>query len=537
MPSSRPTDAEDAPSLFLWGPPGVGKSTVGRLVAERLGRPFVDVDERIATEARQSIPEIFASDGEGAFRELERRMVRDTLNSPASVVALGGGALVDPGLRDEVLGRGLVVRLFAPAAVLGPRLEGSGERPLLGHASSLVESLDRLLVARATAYRAGHLGVDASGDPGPVADRISARIAASVVPLFVPPHAYGAWLAQDAAAAALGDVLSGCAPSSVHVVADATANELFGASLLEALPIRPRSLHLVGPGEGAKTFAVLERVATELLEAGIDRDSVIVAVGGGATTDLVGLAAALLARGVRWIAVPTTLLAMVDAAVGGKTAINLGSIKNPIGAFHHPAAVVIDPTLSRTEPDRSFRAALAELLKTALIGDATLFEQIEASPRAFLGRDPTTILEAVRRAVRVKARIVVQDPDEQGLRALLNFGHTVGHAIEASSGGAVSHGEAVAMGLEAALAIGAAHGVTPPELRNRVVRMLRALELPALGAVDAEVSRRIQFDKKRRGSTVQMVLLRGAGCAEVIPISLEVLLSNLRKLGPLAGLP
>jgi shikimate kinase/3-dehydroquinate synthase len=453
------------------------------------------------------------------------------------VVALGGGALVDANLRAEVLGRGLVVRLFAPAAVLAARLAPSAERPLLGSGPDQAAALRRLLADRAAAYRAGHLGVDASGAPEQAAEKVCARVAAGVVPLFVPPSAYGAWLAQDEAARALGDVLGGCAPSSVHVVADATVNDLFGAELLDALPIRPRSLHLVGPGEGAKTFAVLERVAAELLEAGIDRDSVVVGLGGGATTDLAGLAAALLARGVRWIAVPTTLLAMVDAAVGGKTAINLGSIKNPVGAFHHPAAVVIDPSLTRSEPDRTFRAAMAELVKTALIGDAALFEEIEARPRALLDRSPAALLDAVRRAVRVKARVVVQDPDEQGLRAVLNLGHTVGHAIEAASAGEISHGEAVAMGLEAALAIGVDQGVTPPDVQTRVVRTLRALELPPLRSFDAEVTRRVQFDKKRRGTAVQMVLLRGVGCAEVIPISLEALLSNLRKLGPLVGVP
>ncbi len=525
------------PSVVLWGPPGAGKTTVGRLVASTLGRPFFDTDAQVATQAGRSVEEIFRVEGEAAFRSRERDAVRACLAEPGAVVALGGGTLVDRSLREEVLGRAVVVRLVAPLATLRERTASSRDRPLLAGPSGPAAALDRLIAERADAYRSGHLAVDASAAPEVIAEVITRRLRAGLVPLFVPPHAYGAFLAEGDAAAALGAVLQAAEASSVHAVVDETVHSLFGSELLEALPVRPRSVHLVGPGERAKSFSVLERVMGELLEAGVDRNSIVIALGGGATTDLAGLAAGLLARGVRWIAVPTTLLSMVDASVGGKTAINLGAIKNPVGLFHHPCAVLVDPTFTASEPERGFRAALAELVKTALIGDAASFEAAEADPQRLLARDPSALRDAVFRALRVKASVVVADPDERGVRAVLNLGHTVGHAIEADSAGNVSHGEAVAMGLEAALELGVERGVTPATVRDRVVSVLRTLGLPALAPLTPGALSRLRFDKKRRGAAVQLVLLREVGAAEIVSVSLDELQASLRKLGHPSGLP
>ena len=520
------------PSVVLWGPPGVGKSTVARLLAAALGRPLVDTDELVTTRANRSIETIFRTDGEPTFRALEREAVRDALAGAPSVLAVGGGALVDPGLRGEVLRRALVVRLDAPFGTLRERITSSGSRPLL---SEPPDALERLLEARSEAYRSGHLAVDATAAPEVVAELVLQRVRSGVIPLSMPPHAYGAFLAEGEAQAVLSTLLAGAKPSSVHAVVDASVHSLFGAELLEGLSVRPRSVHLVAPGERAKTFPELERVTGELLEAGIDRNSVVIALGGGATTDLAGLAAALLARGVRWIAAPTTLLSMVDASVGGKTAINHGPIKNPIGAFHHPLAVVVDPTLTASEPERGFRSALAELAKTALVGDPILFELLEGDPGSFLARSQRTLRDAIFRALRVKASVVTADPEEHGVRAILNLGHTVGHAIEADAAGSVLHGEAVAMGIEAALELGRERGVTDPALQGRVVRVLRSLELPSLAPLSPGALSRLRFDKKRRGTSVQLVLVRAVGSAELVGCSLDELAASVRKLGVVAS--
>jgi shikimate kinase/3-dehydroquinate synthase len=524
--------------IVLWGPPGSGKSTVGKLVALRLGRAFVELDALVERDAGRSIPEIFSFEGERAFRARERAALLGVLErSDPTVIAVGGGALVDPVLREEVLARTLVVRLHAPLTTLAARVgKEGGRRPLVG--SDPQADLTRLLRDRADAYAAGHLPVDAGRSPEAVTETIVERLTSGFASLSVGAHAYAAWMAPGSGATCLAGLLAGLAPSSVHVVIDARVHEIAADGLLDDLSVRPRSIHVVGPGESAKGFGELERLLRELIEAGIDRSSVVVAVGGGATSDLAGLAAALCARGVAWIAVPTTLLAMVDAAIGGKTAVNLGGIKNPVGVFHHPAAVILDPHLSRTEPQRAFVSGLAEVVKTALLGDATLFEDIVADPAAYTFRDGPAVEDAILRCARVKARIVQADPDERtGERILLNLGHTAGHALEAEADGGLLHGEAVAMGLEAALSLGEALHVTPAGLRERAVRALRGLGLPPLRGLPPSAIERVGFDKKRRGSNVQLVIVRAAESVEVISLPVEELRSKLRKLGEPVALP
>ncbi len=527
----------DEQHVLLWGPPGSGKSTVGPPLAAALARPFVETDADLSVDAKCSVAELFAREGEAAFRRRERALIEALLDSsPPKVIALGGGALVAPDLREAALSRALVVRLDAPLATLVSRLSNDPvERPLLR--DDLERNLTLLLKDRDAAYEACHLAVDASADGTGVAERIAARIAAGYAPIHTPATSYAAWLAPGQAASALAFIIAGLRPSSVHVVVDAHVHELFGSELLDAMDVRVRSLHRVGPGESAKDFGELERLLRELIEAGIDRSSVIVALGGGATSDLAGLAAGLVARGVRWVAAPTSLLGMVDAAIGGKTAVNLGGIKNPVGVFHHPSAVVVDPRLTASEPDRSYRSAVSEIIKTAIIGDAPLFETLSASPKALVERDPAVTDDAVLRCMRVKARVVSRDPDEKGDRVLLNLGHTVGHALEAEAAGALLHGEAVAMGLEAALDLGVLLGATPPDLRDRAVGALRDAGLPALEPLSARAFERLAFDKKRRGSNVQLVVAKAPGCAEVLPIDVEDLRAKLRKLGSPNALP
>lgn len=523
--------------VLLWGPPGSGKSTVGSVLAELLLRPFVETDASVAASGGASVADIFAREGEPGFRRREREVVEALLDSaPSKVIALGGGTLVPPDLREDALRRALVIRLDAPATTLLERLESDAtKRPLLG--AEPARSLPKLLAERAEAYRAGHLAVDSDADAPAVAARIADRIRGGYAPIHTPTTTYGAWLAPGQAADCLTTVLTGLRPSSIHAVVDARVHELLGGDLLDRVGVRIRSLHLVGPGEAAKSFSELERVLRELVEAGVDRSSVILALGGGATSDLTGLAAGLLARGVRWVAVPTTLLGMVDAAIGGKTALNLGGIKNPVGLFHHPSGVVVDPRLTQSEPNPTFRSAFSEIVKTALIGDPHLFKSLVDSPSAIAGRNEAAVDDSVLRCMRVKARIVSNDPDERGERVLLNLGHTVGHALEAESAGALPHGEAVAMGLEAALELGVLLGVTPPDLRDEAVSLLRALELPPLKPLSPLAFERLAFDKKRRGSGVQLVVARAPGCAEVVPIDIEELRSNLRKLGTTPPLP
>jgi shikimate kinase/3-dehydroquinate synthase len=287
------------------------------------------------------------------------------------------------------------------------------------------------------------------------------------------------------------------------------------------------------PGEAHKNIASIERIWRAALEGGADRKATFVALGGGVVTDMTGFAASTWMRGVRWVGIPTTLLAMVDASVGGKTGVDLASAKNAVGAFWQPSAVLCDVIYLNTEAARGFTSGLAEVVKTALIGDPGLFELLEDNAERIAARDGELTAELVRRSIRVKARIVSFDQRETGLRAVLNLGHTVGHALEAQAGyTALSHGEAVSLGLVAALRLGEALGQTPSELSERTISLLRRLGLPAslTGQPLAEAAGLLGHDKKRAGSSVKFVFAHAVGQVKTQRIALDELRTRVLAL-------
>jgi 3-dehydroquinate synthase len=266
--------------------------------------------------------------------------------------------------------------------------------------------------------------------------------------------------------------------------------------------------HVLAPGEGSKTLAEVERLLDALIEAGIGRSEHVVAVGGGMVSDVAGLAAALLKRGTNWVAVPTSLLAQADAAIGGKTAVNARQGKNLIGAFHSPALVLIDPDALATLPAAEMRAGYAEVVKYGLIGDAGFFAWCEANGAALLAGDRAARLHAIETCVRAKTGSVAGDErDTLGRRALLNFGHSFGHAIEAETG--MAHGEAVAIGMVLAFRLSVERGLCPPADLARVTAHLEAIGLPTTADLDpARLAARMAHDKKQG-----LVLTRGIGQA------------------------
>jgi len=274
------------------------------------------------------------------------------------------------------------------------------------------------------------------------------------------------------------------------------------------------------PGEGTKSWAMLERLTDRLLDLGVERGDHVVALGGGVVGDLVGFACSILKRGCGFVQVPTTLLAQVDSSVGGKTAINTRAGKNLVGAFHQPALVLIDPEVLDTLPIRELRAGYAEVVKYGLIDDADFFAWCEANGPALLAGDPTARSYAIAHAVGAKARIVAEDEREtSGKRALLNLGHTFGHALEAETGFSdrLLHGEAVAAGMAMAFGYSAARGLAPRADAVRVAGHLRSVSLPD-GAAAAGVSAdggtlvgHMLHDKKMDGGTLPFLLARGIG--------------------------
>jgi len=503
--------------LLLSGIMATGKSTVGRLLADRTKRPFIDLDQAIEARVGESIAAIFARAGETGFRAEERRELTDLLartGGPAPVVALGGGALLARDLRLAALDRAVVVTLEASPAEVARRAGGDGTRPLLTGDAGEQRAAD-LIAQRATAYAEAHGRVATDGvTPGAVAERVLAIWQRDAIGVAAGQSSYAVEVGRDLVPARLGELAHGA--SLALVVTDENVAALHAPGVHAALGAlrKPESDVVLGAGERHKHVGSVEQVWKAMLHTGADRKSVLVGLGGGVVTDITGFAAASYMRGVRWIGMPTTLLAMVDASVGGKTGVDLEQAKNAVGAFWQPSAVLCDTALEATEPLRGYVSALAEVVKTALIGDPELLDLVEREAARVKARDPELVVEMVRRSIRVKARIVGLDERESGLRAVLNLGHTVGHALEAAAGfERLTHGEAVSLGLAGALRLGEMLGETPRALRERTVRLLDTLGLPTDLTREpiADAVKLIGLDKKRSGKLLRFVVARAPG--------------------------
>ncbi len=488
--------------FVLSGPPGVGKSTVAPKAAARLGLTALDLDHVIEEREKRSPAEIIRTEGEAAFREAERAALA-SIDRPA-LIALGGGTLTHAPSRRAARRDRPVIGLVAETLVLEARLREGGDWPLLAG------GLDALMTARARTYRAVDRRIDANRPVAQVVDAvaeaaggleiITARIGADETRVVV-----GSDLA-DACAGAVAALEPG---RPVMVVVDegvpAPAVEPYLSAIGGVAPVVPLR---VSGGEPIKTWDQLGALLERGIAAGCGRQSVVVGIGGGATTDLTALAAGLLGRGAPVVLVPTTLLAQVDASVGGKTAVNLGG-RNLVGTFHPATDVLIDVALTGTQPEADYRSGLAEILKIALIADPMLFEQIVRERRASS--------ESIARAVAHKARIVEQDPWEAGLRKVLNLGHTLAHALEAASDYSMRHGEAVAVGLAAIARFSALRGWLSSADAQRILEALRALELPASAPHDLLVAAggHIKADKKGTKDEIDLIALRAVGSVTI----------------------
>ncbi|WP_426501573.1 3-dehydroquinate synthase [Streptomyces sp. D54] len=525
------------PLVVLVGPMGVGKSTVGELLAARLGTTYRDTDADVVAEAGKPIAEIFYDEGEEHFRALERRAVEAAVAGHTGVLSLGGGAVLDAATRELLAGR--------PVAYLSMDVDEAVRRVGLGAARPLLAVNPRrqwreLMDARRHLYEEVARTVVATDEHTPE------EVAQAIIDALELPEGQAAPGVENTGMTQQG-------PTRIQVAGSAGSDPyevLVGHQLLGELPqligdrarrvavLHPEALAETGEAvrqdladqgyeaiaiqlpnaEEAKTVEVAAYCWKALGQTGFTRTDVIVGIGGGATTDVAGFVAATWLRGVRWIAIPTTVLGMVDAAVGGKTGINTAEGKNLVGAFHPPAGVLCDLAALDSLPVNDYVSGMAEIIKAGFIADPVILDLVEADPEGARTPAGPHTAELIERSIRVKAEVVSSDLKESGLREILNYGHTLAHAIEKNERYKWRHGAAVSIGMVFAAELGRLAGRLDDATADRHRSVLASVGLPLTYRGDQwpKLLENMKVDKKSRGDLLRFIVLDGIGKPTVL---------------------
>ena len=531
-------------NIILIGFSGTGKTRVGREVAQTLGWLFIDTDEEIQQRQGKAIHQIFAQEGEGRFRELERQLAREACEGNGRVVSVGGGAFVDPENQQAMRSSGLVVCLEARPETIYQRLKGQEAggsegviRPMLASGESL-KRIQELKAQRQWAYALADWTVHT--------DALTEEQAAQeVVRAWRTVGDAGIGTGEEPELAAWVHAVSGSYPvyvgwgtlelqlgariremdiaSTVYIISDEQVFSHHGRATQRSLQRAGIVFHsfIVPSGESSKSLETAQTIYQWLADLRAEPGHAVLALGGGVVGDLAGFVAASYLRGMPLIQVPTSLTAMVDASIGGKTGVNLPEGKNLVGVFHQPRLVLADVQLLTTMPDRELLEGWAEAIKHGLILDAELFHTFEERAEDLLALKEEVSTQTIRRSVALKAQVVSEDERETtGKRTLLNYGHTIGHGLEAASEyQGYLHGEAVAVGMMGAARIGHQQEITPGWVVERQEELLRRFHLPVAfqGVEVPAVLEAMTRDKKRDGGDIRWVLLEELGRAVVHP--------------------
>ncbi len=524
--------------VILIGLSGAGKSSLAPLLAARLGLEAIDTDERVAAIFDRPVTRIFADYGETVFRAAERKVLQDACRRSSAVIATGGGAVIDEANWAAMRPGSVIVHLTAARDVILHRLveqlapDPLTERPLLAGGDP-AERLERLWNERQALYRRADVTIETTGltleqVANEVERAVRSRDAAGLVPAD-SIHTPGG-RSDLYSAAGLADHVGTLArhrwPEATRawIISDSNVWPLWGdrmAGILHAADFTVES-KVVPAGESSKSLREVENLLDWLIGGRVDRRDIVVALGGGVIGDLAGFVASIVLRGIGLIQVPTSLLAMVDSSVGGKTGVNHRLGKNLIGSFYQPQLVVADPELLQTLPERELRAGWAEIIKHGMIersatgaASPALLERLESLPDDLASLDPATLGGIVAHNIRLKAAVVREDEREAGLRRLLNYGHTLGHAMEAA-GYRYLHGEAIALGLRAAARLGERLGYCELDLVARQATLLDRAGLPQTFSGELSlVMDRMAWDKKAVHGTLTWVLPVGPGLVEI----------------------
>jgi 3-dehydroquinate synthase len=504
--------------IVLTGFMGTGKTSVGRELSRILGYPFVDTDNLI--EEREGIPIslIFKKKGEDYFRAVERAMVKEVSQRRNVVIATGGGVIKDKRNVDELRRRGVIIWLKADPEIILRRvmLEG-GKRPLLNVEEPLSE-INKLLTERESLYMQSDISIDTNFiTPGEAVEEIIERLSLDIQEVVVElkERSYkiliGSKILQK-----FGLRLVEFRPSSIAIVSNKTIFPNYRDIILKSISeygLTPE-VFLIPDGEEYKDLLWASYLYGELLKTRFDRDSLLIAFGGGVVGDITGFVASTYMRGIKYVQVPTTLLAQVDSSVGGKTGVNHPLGKNMIGTFYQPSLVLIDIDTLKTLPQREFSAGIAEVIKYGVIADRELFDSLETNIRDIFSIGDS-LINIIKRSCEIKADVVSKDEKEVGLRAILNFGHTIGHAIETVTDyKRFLHGEAIAIGMGAASDLAVKLGIFQKEDSERIKNLLELYKLPTKIPGDIDILNildAIEIDKKVRAGRIRFILPEAVG--------------------------
>lgn len=490
--------------IFLYGPSGSGKSTIGKLLAQTLKLPFVDSDQVIEANAGLSIPAIMTEQGEGRLRDFETTALKQIVDHSERVIALGGGALLRVDNRALVEGCGKVILLNASFSTLYERLQQDlHQRPLL--AGDLKAKLSSYLEGRAEHYNSFPLRIDVDGK--------TAEEIAHQAQVILGRHHLSAMGEYDVIVGQIGNLPY---PNTV-IVTDENVAKFHLEKIRQAVGADAKSI-IIPAGEEHKNLETISRLWKSFLESGLDRKSTVIALGGGVIGDLAGFAASTYMRGIEWIAIPTTLLSMVDASIGGKTGFDLPEGKNLIGSFYPPKRVLADTRLLLTLPERELRSGMAEVVKHGIISDPELFELCSRS----MDWVKANLEEIVKRAMAVKIKVIEADPYEKEFRAALNLGHTVGHAVELVSRFELRHGEAISIGMVVESKYAESRGLANKGLADTIAQVLSNLGLPTKLPDEMprqEIIRAMRVDKKKNAKAIRFALPADIGKVELVDVS------------------
>jgi 3-dehydroquinate synthase len=504
--------------IVLTGFMGTGKTSVGKELSRRLGYQFVDTDALIEEREKMPISLIFKEKGEKYFRTVERAVVEEVSHKINVVVATGGGVIKNKDNVNDLRRKGIIIWLKAePGTILKRVMLEEGKRPLLDVADPINE-IKKLLFEREEFYMQSDISINtdfitAEETAGEIIKK--AGIDMQSVRVELKERSYEILIGKKVLQK-LGLNLIGFRPSRVAVVSNKTVFPIYKGIILKSMNeagITPE-IFLIPDGEGYKDLLWASFLYGELLKAHFDRDSLLIAFGGGVVGDITGFVASTYMRGIKYIQAPTTLLAQVDSSVGGKTGVNHELGKNMIGTFYQPSLVFIDIETLKTLPQREFSAGAAEIIKYGVIADRELFDSLGKNIKDIFSFGDS-LLDIIKRSCKIKADIVSKDEKEAGLRAVLNFGHTIGHALETATGyKRFIHGEAIAIGMCAAADLAVRIGIFKKQDAESIKSLIELYKLPAKipqGINISEILNAMEVDKKFKAGQMRFILPESIG--------------------------